>query len=221
MTRQIQFAEGEYYHVYNRGTDKRKIFYSARDYERFLALMYVCNDEKAVNLDEQGRSLQQVARLQRGKPLVALCAYCLMPNHFHFVLKEIQPGGISKFMQKISTAYTMYFNSRQKRNGVLFQGKFKASHAVDDRYLKYLISYIHLNPVKIIDPAWKEIGIRDKKATEKYLYEYEYSSFLDFSGSKRIEGIIIDRDALPKWEEFQRLHFFENTPKEWLEYRPE
>ncbi len=139
-----------------------------------------------------------------------------MPNHVHLLIREKNDGGTSRFMQKLATAYTMYFNTRYERTGSLFQGAFKSSHADDDRYLKYLISYIHLNPVKLIEPKWKERGIENRKAAEKYLKEYEYSSYLDYLGVKRKEKAIIDAAALPEY--FESPSDFKTSVTEWLSY---
>ena len=119
MSRPFAFAEGEFYHLYNRGTEKRKIFLSERDYERFISLMFLSNSSQAVDVKLQGSNLDEILQNDRGKPLVAIGAYCLMPNHFHLLACEITKGGISKFMQKMTTGYTMYFNQKQKRVGPL------------------------------------------------------------------------------------------------------
>ena len=148
--------------------------------------------------------------------LVDICSYCLMPNHFHLLIKELEEGGISKFIQKLTTAYTMYFNRKNDRTGSLFQGKFKATHVDDDPYLSYLISYIHLNPVKIIDTMWKENGIKDRKKAENFLKNYYYSSFIDYLGNSRIENLIINKDSLPKY--FETPKDFESNIREWLNY---
>src|SRR3989338_7186916 len=100
MTRPITFAEGEFYHLYNRGTEKRKIFTSKEDYERFLALLFLCNGKIAVDLKLQGRTLYEIKNVEKGEPIVDICAYCLMPNHFHLLLREKGENGISHFLQK-------------------------------------------------------------------------------------------------------------------------
>ena len=182
MSRNIKLSPNEYYHIYNRGVDKRKIFSGEKDYERFLALLYLGNSNIAVDLKLQGRTLKEVLNITREKTLVDICAYCLMPNHIHLLIHEKEENGISRFMQKITTAYTMYFNKKNDRTGSLFQGKFKATHADHDNYLKYLISYIHLNPVKLIEPSWKETGISKRKRAESFLESYRYSSYRDFLG---------------------------------------
>ena len=223
MSRNITFAPDCYYHIYDRGTEGRKIFSDEKDYDRFLALMYLCNCTEPVRLEnisrksEQGRTLLKwVTKCGRDKTLVEICAFCLMPNHFHFILKEKDEGGISKFMQKIMTAYTMYFNKKQERSGALFQGKFKAIQVDTDNYLKYLFSYVHLNPVNLIDSNWKENGINNKEIAEKYLNEYRYSSYQDYCGKQRLEGLLINKESIPEY--FSNDHTFQDTVTEWLDY---
>jgi len=215
MGRNLTFAPGEFYHIYNRGTEKRKIFLSARDHERFLSLLYLANGEERVDMKRQGRTLSELMLQDKGKKLVEVCAYCLMPNHFHLILKEIDEGGISKFMQKIITGYTMYFNKNYERSGALFQGKFKSEHAKNDRYLKYLIAYLHLNPIKLFDSNWKENGIRDRKRAEKFLDGYIYSSFLDYCGNDRVEKSILSFESLPDYT--SDLKNFRSSMAEWLD----
>lgn len=225
MARKTILAPGEFYHIYNRGTDKRKIFSNRADYERFLALLYLANSSTPVrtrdflrDIPAQGSTLATLLSHPKGeKPIVSIGGYCLMPNHFHMLVQEIEEGGISRFMQVLTTAYTMYFNIVHERSGALFQGRFKATHVDDDRYLSYLISYIHLNPVKIIDPKWKENGIKNKIKAKNYLEKYRYSSYLDYAGRDRLEKVIIDKSALPKYFESPR-GFKENT-SEWFEFK--
>lgn len=128
-------------------------------------------------------------------------------------------GNTSRFMQKLMTGYTMYFNKRNGRTGVLFQGKFKSTHVEEDNYLKYLSAYIHLNPVKLIEPQWKEKGIQDQKSAQKYLHSYHYSSYLDYRGASRIESIILNKDAMPDY--FNTPHSFKADIAEWLSFKEE
>jgi len=219
MTRTFSFAPDEFYHVYNRGTEKRNIFMSRADRDRFLALLYLANQDEPVDLKLQGSTLLEIAAQRTSAPLIEIAAYCLMPNHFHLLIRELEEGGISKFMQKLTTGYTMYFNKKNDRNGSLFQGRFKATHVADDRYLQYLISYIHLNPVKLIEPKWKETGIADKVRAERYLETYTSSSYLDYLGKKRPEGMILTREALPEY--FSSGADFKSFVTEWLTYNVE
>lgn len=219
MGRSFVFAPQEFYHLYNRGTEKRNIFSSRADNDRFLTLLYLANQSGAIHLQLQGRTLKELSTRREGEPLVAITAYCLMPNHFHLLVRELQEGGTSKFMQKLMTGYTMYFNKKNDRSGSLFQGRFKATHVADDRYLRYLISYIHLNPVKLIEPRWKEASIADRAGAERYLESYTQSSYLDYLGRERPEGMILTREALPEY--FSSGSDFRTFVTEWLTYEPE
>jgi len=204
MLRKDPFAIGEYYHLYNRGTDRRTIFLDIHDYHRFIILLYLCNTDKAVNLESQfrkGRSFTELFDLKRGAPLVSIGAWCLMPNHFHLLVKEIVPGGITKFMRKINTGYSMYFNKKQDRIGNLFQGRFKSENLYTDEYLKYIFSYIHLNPIKLIngESEWKEIGIKDKVNAKNFLLKYEYSSLGSYLNENNLYQKIISKKDFPEY----------------------
>ncbi len=215
--RKTIFALNEYYHCYNRGTDKRKIFLTEKDYLRFVVLLYVCNSTKPIHISNfEAKSLIELFDVERGEPLVAIGAYCLMPNHFHFLLKEIRKGGISLFIQKLTIAYTMYFNKKSHRTGSLFEGTFKVEHADEDKYLKYLFSYIHLNPVKLIDPKWKENGLKNYKKTREFLDNYKYSSYLDYAGVERPQNKILNKNKFPEY--FETTKDFETEIFEWLSY---
>jgi putative transposase len=189
VQRKTSFVEGEYYHLYNRGVDKRIIFDNAGDYKRFSMLLYLMNNSENVHLANilKQSSYDEIFSLERGAPLVAIGAFCLMPNHFHLLATPVAENGLPKFMLKLQTGYSMYFNTKNDRNGSLFQGPFKSEHAGEDRYLKYLFSYIHLNPAKIKDSRWREhIGTKGN-ALRKFVEEYPYSSLQAYrSGVHRI-----------------------------------
>jgi putative transposase len=215
MQRSINFAVGEYYHVYNRGVDKREIFLAEEDRERMLKLLYVSNSTAPfVYRNIQDKDLVEI---DRGEPLVAIGAYCMMPNHFHLLVKEVREGGLSAFMEKFTTAYSMYFNKRSKRTGFLFEGNFKASHVDNDAYLKYLYSYIHLNPIKIIEPKWKEVGVKELSHEQGYLATFRYSSYEDYAIGNREESVILSPQEFPEY--FRTKADFRECVREWLEYR--
>ncbi len=201
MQRKISFAIDEYYHLYNRGTEKRNIFTCDVDYSRFSFLLYICNSAKPLDvralLDEhEGLPF---GKIDRGETIVDIGSWCLMPNHFHILVKEKMEGGITKFMLKLATAYSMYFNKLYNRSGRLFQGPFQSSHINKDEYLKYLFAYIHLNPVKLIEPDWKETGILNKDISKKHLSNYLYSSYLDYAGIGRDFGFVLNKEAFPDY----------------------
>ena len=162
----------------------------------------------------QGLPLDEI---DRGETLVDIGSYCLMPNHFHLLIREKMENGISLFMEKLSTAYSMYFNKKNERTGGLFEGTFKAIYANDDDYLKYLFTYIHLNPIKIIDPNWKEEGIKDKNKAKEFLREYVFSSYMDYLGADRPESGIINKQVFPDY--FSTQQDFNYTINDWLSFK--
>jgi|SRR3989344_4964416 len=215
--RKISFAPGEYYHIYNRGNSKQKIFLDKKDYNRFLKLIFICNSNRNINFRDIFITHKNILTFDRGSTLIDLGAYCLMPNHFHLLIKEKSDGNTSLFIKKLATAYVMYFNKKYKRSGSLFEGKFKSQHVNSDRHLKYLFSYIHLNPVKLIDSKWKEMGIRDKNKAYNFCKQYTYSSMSILIDGKVGEyGCLLNSNAFPKY--FIRLREQETEIFEWLDF---
>lgn len=214
--RTVTFAPGEFYHVYNRGVEKRQIFLDAADHRRFTELLYVANTTQPTDLRTITRQHNSVYDWDRGDPLVAIGAYCLMPNHFHLLLTPVVEQGISQFMNKLGTSYSMYFNRRYTRTGALFEGKFKAQHATSDEYLKYLYSYIHLNPVKLQQPDWKERGMDDPEAAYHFACNYQYSSLPDVLGQSRPERALLNPAPFPAY--FYNQVDLQTELFDWLQY---
>lgn len=215
MNRLFKFSVGEFYHLYNRGVEKRVIFLDDSDRIRFIKLLYLANSEKSFVFRDI--SNQDIFKIDRGKPIVAIGAYVLMPNHFHILVKEISEGGISKFMEKLTTGYSMYFNIKNERVGSLFQGTFKATHINTDEYLKYLYAYIHLNPINLIDSKWKENGIKNFRDSLKFIEQYKYSSYHDYVGVSRKEGIILSKEEFPDY--FLDEHEFKDFVNYWIKFK--
>jgi len=177
--RKIILGTNEIYHLYNRGVEKRPIFLIRKDYLRFISLVNYyrfanCpikfSHFKTLSIEERNNIL---ARLDKeSKKLVDIMTFCLMPNHVHFLLKQLLDNGISKFMAKITNAFSHYFNVRHERVGHLFQGNFGAVRMENDEQLVYVSRYIHLNPVSSY-----LIEIED-------IDDYDYSSFPEYIGRK-------------------------------------
>lgn len=214
-TRNLIFSENEFYHIYSRGIEKRKIFLIDKNYKRFVYLLYTANSTEPVHLSNyQGISLMDIPR---GETIVDIGAWCLMPNHFHLILKEKVENGVSIFMKKLLTGYSMYFNVKEQRKGKLFEGKFQAKHLDYDQYLKYEFTYVHLNPISLVDGGWKEKYIEDKKETKNFLNNYEYSSYLDYLGIKRPESKILNKEAFPEY--FETVTDFDEMVDEWMNFK--
>ncbi len=206
MQRKDPFVVGEYYHVYNRGVDKRIIFNDSQDYRRFIILLYICNSSIPIKLDNligfHKMSYEQVLIHERGERLVSIGAWCLMPNHFHLLLKEEVSGGISKFMGKIGTGYSMYFNARNDRKGSLFSGRFKSKNISEDVYMKHLFGYIHLNPLDLGITGWEEMLKNNNDISSQamsILDNYNYSSYKEYLNFNRVETPIINKEAFPEY----------------------
>jgi len=196
MDRYIKFSPGEYYHVYNRGVNKQKIFFSKDDWSYFQRLLFIRNDtERHIRPVRQKK--KKLADIDIAKPLVDIQAYALMPNHFHLLLSEKEPGGITSYMRKLSTSYAMYINAKYGRSGPLMCRPFRAKHIDNDAYMRWVISYIHLNPISHIQSDWEVKGIQKNKEAHNYLIRYDYSSYRDYYGSDRDEGFIINKSSLP------------------------
>lgn len=167
-------VNGEFYHLYNRGVEKRKIFQHSWDYQRFL---------KTINFYRLHPTPRKLStHLYFGLPpnpkglaqteLVKIMCFCLMPNHFHLLIKQLTEGGTSEFIRRVSDSYTRFFNTKYQRIGALFQGKFKARVTENDEYLLQLSKYIHRNPLKL--PEWKQS-----------LSEYSFSSYPGYLNRER------------------------------------
>lgn len=146
--RKTGLAVGEYYHVYNRGVDKRTIFSDQADVARFVLSMTEFNVNEPIGSIYEHNFSKKLGRetsKSQESPLVNIVAYCLNPNHFHLLLKQVGDGGISEFMKRLGGGYTKYFNNKHERNGALFQGVFKSVHVDSNEYLLHLSAYINLN----------------------------------------------------------------------------
>src|SRR3989344_4600956 len=211
MERKTPFVEGEHYHVYSRGVEKRKIFLSQKDYNRFLALLYIMNQDVPFKMEnflrDKQKGLEDVFGEKREKTLVSVLSYCLMPNHFHLVLYEHTENGISRFMDKLLTAYSMYFNTKYERSGPLLTRPFRSEHINNEPQYMYIFSYVHLNPLSLIERKWKEEGIKNKKEAEQFLENYQFSSYQDFMGKIRGETAIIDFSFIPEYIKEMKLDF--------------
>jgi len=169
--RKTEFANGEYYHIYNRGVDKREVFLENADYFRFLKAIKVFNQidpTGSLRIEDRSEASRKEASLLSSPPLVDFIAYCLNPNHYHFIVKQLEDRGVEKFMHKLGTSYTKYFNHKNDRSGVLFQGPFKSVHIDSNKYLLLLSAYVNANH-RIHN--YPEIN-------------WPYSSYLDYIGKR-------------------------------------
>lgn len=195
-TRNHSLVNDEYYHIYNRGNSKQKIFIDEQDHRVFQQYLYIMNMEQRITSREVGEASYSYTK---DKELVHIGAYCLMPNHFHILLSQKSEEGVSKFMLKLSTAYSMYFNKKYKHSGSLYEGTFKSKHVDNDNYLKYLYSYIHLNPMKLKFPKWKEDLKLGKTVDLVQVTNYNFSSIGYYLGKDLTENKILETSHFPNY----------------------
>ena len=219
--RKVKFEQGKFYHLYDRGVEKRNIFNNDSDKWRFIQGLFLFNNE-----DDSFRVLYEIERENKGrinfnllkefvdnnqknrKPLVRIMADCLMPNHYHLLVEEIQENGISRFMHKLGTGYTNFFNKKYNRVGSLFQGPFKAVAIENDIQLQYILAYINvINPGQLIEPELKEKGVIDIEKVMNFAKNYSFGTNPDYLGLR--DSILIDKGIFKeffpspeKYEEF-------------------
>lgn len=145
------YISGGVYHIYNRGVEKNDIFRDGRDYKVFLKYLKeaLSKPEKVItSFDLRGRTFKATKRpVKNYSEEISLMAYCLMPNHFHMLIRQDNKNSMTSFVRSICTRFACYFNKRYDRIGPLFQGKFKAKLVIKDNYILHLSRYIHLNPI--------------------------------------------------------------------------
>jgi len=189
-----KFIENQIYHIYNRGVEKRNIFKEDKDYFRFLHDLFEFNDENDVfnvayyfNLQTKEIESQHLETERKPrKLLVEILVFTLMPNHFHLLLRQKKEKGIIRFMQKLGTGYTNYFNKKYERVGSLFQGRFKAVLIKEESHFLHLPYYIHSNPLDLNYGSSTPID---------WLENYRWSSYLDYIGQKNFPSVT-SRDFL-------------------------
>ncbi len=193
----VPLVNGEFYHIFNRGNDKRDIFLQSRDYSRFQKTFYYYQflgpKPKFSNITKS--KLETLKPLKNNRFVEIIC-YCLMPNHFHFLVKQLVDGGIAKFLSQISNSYTKYFNIKYNHIGALLQGTFKSVRVETDEQFIHLSRYIHLNPIV--------------SGIVKHLDTYKWSSYLEYisgncfySVSKEVINLFSTKEKYKEFVEAQ------------------
>lgn len=208
--RALKIAPGEYYHVFNRAVNKQVIFHGFGDYARFLFLiLYFQAPVKGLHVGRAVKefvtSFNQSSALTKvdGKEIVKkrtveLVAFCIMSNHFHLLVKELEEGGIAEYMQRVLTAYSKYYNTKYEKSGHVFQGPYGAVHIEDERQLMHLSAYIHRNPREI--SRW--FNNED---------QYFWSSYQDFIGENRWGDLLLPDIIFGNFKDKEQYHKFVKT----------
>ncbi|MBU4480699.1 transposase [Patescibacteria group bacterium] len=217
--RKEQFVNGEIYHIIVKGVDGNAIFKDIDDHYRGIFSIYEFNNAKRVKIRERRKArlrlkeqMKKIAKeFQKIKTqintgptsvdsrdkLVEVLTFCIMPNHLHLLVRQIKDGGIIKFMQKLGTGYGGYFNRKYGHQGYVTQKRFTAVHIKTEEQLKIVFVYIHTNSISLIEPKWKEIGIKDPEKAIKFVEEYKWSSYPDYIGKKNFPSVT-ERDFILK-----------------------
>lgn len=201
--RKTIFSTEEYYHIYNRGVDKRSLFEDKKDLERFIVALNMLNTTDLVGsirnkiVPHSYRSSTPVRMDVGNNKLVECIAYCINQNHYHLILTPLVEQGVQKFMHRLATSYTNYFNEKHKRSGALFQGRYKAVHIETNEYLLHLSVYVNLN-----DKVHKNMN-------KAWFKKVPYSSFEQYRNGRAVGGIFCNTSIV--------LSQFK-SPKEYVHY---
>jgi len=195
---QPQFVNNEIYHASLRGVGDVQIFKDINDYYRGIFSVYEFDNTKLITIRERRKERLRLKEIldhsDRDKIpdtrdlLVEILAFCFMPNHIHLLLRQIKNRGITEFMRKVGLGYAGYFNAKYHRKGHLFQ-RFRAIHIAGTEQLKTVLTYIHANPISLIEPGWKENGIKNTDEVLKFLENYKWSSYQDCLGIKNFPSV--------------------------------
>ncbi|MBU4315616.1 transposase [Patescibacteria group bacterium] len=166
--RAMKFQSGGFYHIYNRGVDKRTVFMNNSDYFRFMISLSILNniDQKQIH----GIRKSQFKQCQALNPYIRIHSYCLMPNHYHLLVEQVADKGVSNFMQRLGDSYTIFFNTKHDRSGHLFEGPYKVKSIEKTSALLHTSRYIHANPRKLCNTGnqWE------------FVKNYKWSSFQNY-----------------------------------------
>jgi putative transposase len=176
------YTENGYYHLYNRGVEKRSIFLDEQDYKVFLHFLkrYLTQPPDSPDQVRPGWRSDLYDKL-------TLIAYCLMPNHFHLMVKQSIKEAIAEFMRALSNSYIRYFNEKYERVGSLFQGRYKGVLVESEPYFLHLTRYIHLNPLEL--DSFGEVRPGDRSDLREKLGDYSFSSYAEYLGKRRTSWI--------------------------------
>jgi putative transposase len=200
MERSHSFIAGEYYHIYCHAVDSLLLFQGERDYERFLALLFAANSMNSIPRLDRSHKLSFIqdiflGQIDIGKPLIEIICFCLMPTHFHLLLRELQDSNISKYLHKVQTSHSKYINLKYDRRGHVFESRFHSRHINNNDYLLNISVYIHKNSKDLKGWTGREI-------------EYPWSTYQDFVVENRWQHLIKPDIILDQFKNGKDYHHF-------------
>lgn len=188
-----QLINNELYHAVIRAVGDTVVFDDEKDFYRGIFSIYEFNNTKLIEIRKRREERKKEKASGCLTPatrdlLVEVWAFSFMPNHLHLILKQLKDGGITNFMKKVNGGYANYFNKKYNRKGHLFN-KFRAVHIKDDNQLKNTFAYVHTNLISLIEPGWKEKGIKNPKKVIKFLESNKRHSYPDYLGKKNFPSV--------------------------------
>ncbi|MEK7658602.1 MAG: transposase [Patescibacteria group bacterium] len=206
-----ELVNDEIYHVVSRTVGDTVVFDNEKDFYRGIFSIYEFNTKTSITIRERRRLRDQFKKdnkvyrrmtsantlwIDKRDRLVEVLAFSFMPNHLHLILKQIKDNGITEFMKKVNGGYAKYFNEKYNRKGHLFS-RFRAIHIKTDEQLKNTFVYVHTNLISLIEPGWKEKGIKNPKKVKEFLTNNKRHSYPDYLGKKNFSSVS-ERDFLLK-----------------------
>lgn len=224
----VPLVNNEIYHICYRAVGDAKIFKDENDHFRGIFSCYEFNNNHPVTIWKRRRDrivekkresgdVGHLTILDERDKFLEIFAFCFMPNHIHLVVKQLKENGVSSFVQKLGSGYANYANRKYQRKGHLFN-KFKAFHITSDNQLKNVITYVHCNPISLIEPRWKERGIKNPKRVLEFLVKYRWSSYQDYIGIKNFPSVTT-RDFI--LELMNGEDGVQEAIKDWVAYKNE
>ena len=204
-----QLVNDEIYHIVSRAVGDTVVFDDEKDFYRGIFSIYEFNNNNPVEIWKKRLARNRFKSHQKfieagGRPtspqldardkIVEVLAFSFMPNHLHLILKQIKDNGIVEFMKKVGGGYAKYFNEKYDRKGHLFN-KFRAVHIKNDEQLKICFVYVHTNLISLIEPGWKEKGIKNPEKVKEFLENNKRHSYMDYLGKKNFSSVT-QRDFL-------------------------
>ncbi|MFH1894284.1 MAG: transposase [Patescibacteria group bacterium] len=226
--RKEQFVNGEIYHVTVKRVKGLPLFADIDDKYRGVFSIYEFNTTKPVEIFKRRQARTNFKKVQlegdrvsfidsRDK-LVEVLSFCLMPNHLHLLLRQLKENGITIFMNKLGAGYPAYFRKKHKitDKGYFFQSRFGAVRIETDEQLRVVFTYIHTNPISLIEPKWKEMGIKNPKKAIEFVENYKWSSYQDFIGEENFPSVT-EREFLS--ETMGGAKGCKNAVNDWIKYK--
>ena len=214
--RKIPLTTNQIYHIFNRGVNKNDIFFSQKDYNRFLAAAkhYITKDSKfSYEKPQADENKANDTGSLASDSKIEILAYCLMTNHFHFLIKQLVDDGITIYMRRFMNSYVHYVNVKNKRLGPLFQGRFKNVLVDSDEQLLHVSRYIHLNPLvsnlvaNLDDYPWSSYLTYTSSAEDRFISPQIISNMFKNKGDYK-KFILDQKDYAKSLEQLKHLEDF-------------